>query len=70
MEINPLYISGRAWHSLCGASAEQMQKSVKTYFNVVKEWFSISLFVSLSYIHQVNLTPGNENPYNCFIVKP
>lgn len=47
-----------------------MQKFVKTYFNVVEEWFPISLFVSLSYVHQVNLTPGYENPNNCFIVKP
>lgn len=36
----------------------------------MKEWFPVSLFVSLSNIHQVNLTSGNENPYNGFIVKP
>lgn len=47
-----------------------MQKFVKTYFNVMEERFPVSLFVSLAYVHQVNLTPGNENPNDCFIVKP
>lgn len=59
----------KQWYSLCDTSAEYMQKFVKTYFNVMEEWFPISLFVSLAYVHQVYLASGNENPNNCFIVK-
>lgn len=35
----------------------------------MKQWFSISLFVSLSYSQEIYFTSGNQNPDDSFVME-